>query len=81
MFYSYVVAGFGIIFMVIMVVHVNSFVCISYSLLVGANVEESFNIRLGSVKALWRYALFEEKKILQLDEALLQEKTARFKMG
>lgn len=44
-------------------VHVDTSGCISFPVLVGTDVMESFYFRLGSIKALRRYALLEEKKV------------------
>lgn len=79
--YSYIVASLGIVFVALVVVYGNTFVYISYSLLVGANGKTPFNFRLGSGGALWRCALSTEKEFLYLAESILQEKIANIQMG
>lgn len=81
MLYSYIIASLGIVFVAFVVAYGNTFLGISYSLLVGADGKTSFNLRLGSRGALWRCALSTEKKLLYMVESILQERTAYIKMG
>lgn len=70
MFFACIGAGSGGIAVDIMVVYVDTFVRISFSVLGGTDVPESFHFRLGSVDTLWRFTLSKEKKILCLDKKI-----------
>ena len=81
MFLSGVGACLGVIRLAFVVVDVARVHELSSALLAGEMVRTSFFFRLGSVGALWRYAIYKETKALCLDEMVREEVVAAFGMG
>ena len=75
------VSCFSLVISVFMVVDDTAFHDLPCVLLAGKVIPSSFCFRLGSDRKLWRLTLYQEKKIVCVDEVVRKENVAFVRLG